>query len=142
MSHEHRGGILDIICTAVEQRVKSKDRTLLKYAAMRVPTYFPAAEITYLLERIHSHGNGSRLFKSRKSDKSIFMPYRLFKISSEVRIHHFVPKPSGYIDGSKPSGILPSDTATSESTTLSSASLSLEPRSVFIMKFRSASTAI
>ena len=56
-------------------------------------------------------------------------------LSETVRKRHF---PNPYADGSKPSGILPSEASARDVTTLSSASFSLEPRSIFIMKFSSA----
>ena len=148
MSDKHRRRILDIICACMEMRVQSELRPFRKNTAMGAPWHLSSFRAYSVLERIPPYSHGSRAVKSRKSDKGIIAPYRLFKIFPERFLYHVYDlsfegsKPSGYIEGSIPSGILPSDIATSESTILSRASLILLPSKVFIMKLSSASTTI
>jgi hypothetical protein len=67
----------------MKQRVQGKDRTLRKDASMLRPLDCTARHLHTALERIVSYCCGSRLVKSRKSDKGIFMPYRLLHVSDE-----------------------------------------------------------
>jgi hypothetical protein len=67
----------------MEMRVESKDRPLVKKTAMYAPWHLATFRTESGLERILPDRCGSRTFKSRKSDKGIVAPYRLFKIFSE-----------------------------------------------------------
>jgi hypothetical protein len=64
-------------------RVKSELRSFREYPAPSVPSHRTSLRTMPLLEGIASDRCRRRAFKSRKSDKGIIAPYRLFKIFPE-----------------------------------------------------------
>lgn len=64
-------------------RIKSEVGPLRKNHSVSVPRYLTPLGTHSILERIASDRYRSRTVKSRKSDKCIIAPYRLFKICPE-----------------------------------------------------------
>ena len=67
----------------MEIRIQSKHRSLVKQYPVPAPHYGLPFHPVGLLERIVADSDGSRLLKSRKSDKRIFTAYRIFQKFSE-----------------------------------------------------------
>jgi hypothetical protein len=67
----------------MEMRVKREYRSFRKYPSISIPGHRTALRTDSTLERIASYRRRSGTFKSRKSDKGIIAPYRLFKIFPE-----------------------------------------------------------